>query len=380
MAGDAAERSLLWTDLRWRVAPQLAGAGGAAAAVLESPAGDSEGRRRRGGGRAARKMGTAYREALAPLAAGEEGWEQARAALFALQSETLAGDGRGSLTQLQQGVLTVAQELAERSPEALPPLIRLHDALYQGFRRRRVFSLASFNRLMVESLAELYAARGGSQELAAYALVSLGGYLQEANLPATSSRLFRRALALDPGSRAARLALGSLHERLGDPRGAVAQLEPALAAAPGDAEARLRLAVNLGRGGGDRRRSQGLFEEVVRGDGPAWVRALAHQELARHELALGDAAAAARRLEAAVQELPDDRGLHLLLAVAYDRLRQPRESLDALTRVGSGGGESPRKRYDGWPQGAIDGARSRLESDAGERRTELVRALDGGRG
>lgn len=380
MAGEAAERSLLWTDLRWRVATQLAGAGGGAAELLEPPAQTATGGQRRRAGRGAQRTAAAYREALAPLAAGDGGWEPARAALFALQSEALADDGRGSLSQLQQGVHALAQEIAARAPEALPPLIRLHDGLYQDYRRRRVFSLASFNRLMVESLAELYAANGGANDLAAAALVSLGGYLQEANLTASSSRLFRRALALDPGSRAARLALASLHERLGDPRGAVEQLGPALAAAPGDAEAKLRLAINLGRGGGDRRQSETLLEEVAAGDGPAWVRAVAHQELARRDLAAGDAAAAARRLEAAVQELPDDRGLHLLLALAYDRLRQPREALDTLTRVGSGGGESPRKRYDEWPEGAIEIARSRLESGAEERRAELVRALDGGRG
>ncbi len=381
MAGEAAERSLLWTDLRWRVGSQLAGAGGGAAALLEPPAEtETGGQRRRSAGRGAQRTAAAYRAALAPLAAGDEGWEPARAALFALQSEALAADGRGSLSQLQQGLLAFAQELAARAPEALPPLIRLHDGLYQDYRRRRVFSLASFNRLMVESLAELYAANGGAGDLAAAALVSLGGYLQEANLPASSSRLLRRALALDPGSRAARLALASLHERLGDPRGAVDQLGPALAAAPGDAEAKLRLAINLGRGGGDRRQSATLLEEVAAGDGPAWVRAVAHQELARRDLTAGDAAAAARRLEAAVQELPDDRGLHLLLALAYDRLRQPREALDTLTRVGSGGGESPRKRYDDWPEEAIGIARSRLESGAAERRPELVRALDGGRG
>lgn len=379
MAGDAAGRALLWTDLRWRVSPQLAQSGGAAAAVVESSEKGARGRGRRGG-RGARKMAAAYREALTPLTTGEGGWDAARSALFELQSATLAGDHRGSLSQLQAGVRSLAEELAKDSPEALPPLIVLHESLYRDYRRRRVFSLASFNRLMVESLAELYASSGGSPELAALALVSLGGYLQEANLPATSSRLFRRALALDPESRAAHLALGSLHERLGDPRGAVEQLGPALRAEPNDAEARLRLAVNLGRGGGDRRRSEELLEEVTAGDGPSWVRAIAYQELARRELAIGNAETAARRLETAVQQLPDDRGLHLLLAVAYDRLRQPREALDALTRVGAGGGESPRKRYDDWPQGAIDGARSRLESGAHERRAELARALDGGRG
>lgn len=392
VADDSGERSLVWTDLRWRLGGERLAEGDPAERMTLETGDDRRRRRgnRRRAGRRHRRAAAEYRAALAPLLVagndrGEGGgapattagqrWIAARASLFEYQSSALGEGAGGSLSALQVGALATARGLAESHPESLPVLIRLHEELYGTFRERKLFSLASYNRLMTESLVELYAESGGDAGVAADALVSLGGYLQEANLPSTASRLFRRALALDSGHVEARLALAALYERLGAPRRAAEQLAPAVEAEPDHTEAKLRLAVNLARSG-DRRRARQLLAEVAEGSGPSWLRSLAVQELTRQDLATGSPQAAAERIEKFLPELPGDRGLRLLLANAYDRLKRPQEALDLLSAMHPTRSESPRRRYDGWPRDALAATRERLDRAAAERRPELVAGLE----
>jgi len=371
------ERALLWTDLRWLMAGGSKAPAQTAARERPDPEKVEKRRsRRRERRRQVAALADEYRQVLRTLAEGSE--TAARAALFDLESQVLDRSSPNSLLALQAAELTVAEELAESELESLIPLIMLHDELYQTYRQRRVFSLVFHTRTMVELFAELYARHGksqGSRVVAARVLSSLGGYLQDANLPASSREVFNRALDHDPTSPAALLALAASYEKYGDFAEARRLLQTLVEAHPRFAEARLRLGINLERTGGGPL-ARGEFEKVLELEAPLWVRTLAYQELARSWLATGGADRAAEILEQAIEEIPGEESNYLLLAHVYDRLQSPNQAFE-LVRLATGLDQkvSARKIYDSWPEGALAEARSALAKAAEVRRVSLERLL-----
>ncbi len=370
---DTKDRSLLWTDLRGRLGDGARPPGEEVEEVGTAPpdaekkvseAAKLEEQRR------IQDLAARYRGALAGLGRGQRA--AARSALLDLESAVLTD---GSLKTMQTAQLLVAEQLAAGDVESLIPVLVLHDDLYATYRQRHLFSLGFNAREMIETLAELYAQRGateGSKVVAARVLASLGGHLQEANLPSSSRRLYRRALEHDPKNLAALLGLAISFERYAEYPRAVEVLEKLGAAHPGFGEGSLRLAINLDRLG-QRGRCRELLERALEPGTPDWVRSLAYQKLARIALEVEDLETATRLLEQSLEEIPDQHGTVFLLAHVYDRQRAAKKALALLHSIvaAAGGDDSARKRYDGWPVGVLEAQRKQL-SDAAEVRMALV--------
>ncbi|MEE8523453.1 MAG: hypothetical protein V3T72_05940 [Thermoanaerobaculia bacterium] len=385
VASGTRERALLWTDLRGQIvttAPEeaVARAGEPAASPrrLEARTQRREDRRRQLAER--ERLGalaSRYREALALF--GREDAAAARTALFELEAEVLT-DGAGSSQSLRNAQLQVAEQLAAKDVEALIPILVLHQELYLTYRQRRLYSLTASSRTLIEMLAEIYAERGGTQGsgvVAARALASLGGYLQEANLPASSREMFQRALGLDPLSHTAMLGLATSFERYGEYSKAIGVLERLVALHPDLAECRLRLAVDLKRLG-VRGRAVELLERALELEAPAWIHSLARQELARSLIETSSLEQAAAVLEGGLGA-DAEQSTVALLAHVYDRLRRPGKSLELLDGIAPrpAAGSSARKAYDSWPEGPMAEVRQQLAEAAAMRRGLIEELLNG---
>ena len=365
------ERALIWTDLRG----QIAGGGGVAQepAVAARDAGEMVPRGKKDERHVAR-LAASYRQVLAAL--GQDDGSEARSALLDLESRVLTD---GKLVPLKSAQLRVAEELSGQDAECLVPMLDLHGELYSIYRQRSLFSLGSHSRAIIELVAELYAERGGSRGsriVAARALASLAGYLQEANMPSSSRRLYQRALAHDGHNLAALLGLATSYERYGDYPRAISVLEDLVAAHPRSGEGLLRLAVNLDRFGSGLRARQ-MVERAVEVEAPDWVRSLAVQMLARILMEIGNLERAAELLEQSRQELPEQQSSYFLLAHVYDRLRQPFASLELLDAVKESRDPSPRKMYDSWPEASLAAVRRDLSEAAAVRTTAIAQILGG---
>lgn len=383
LAAETRERSLLWTDLRGQIVTD-APAAVAAQVPVEAGGRKLEARTQR---REERRQQLAERERLGALASryrqalafyGREGAAAARTALFELESEVLT-DGDGDSQSLRNAQLQVAEQLAAKDVEALIPVLVLHEELYLTYRQRRLYSLTASSRALIEMLAGIYAERGGTQGsgvVAARALASLGGYLQEANLPASSRGMFQRALEFDPRSDTAMLGLATSYERYGEYSKAIEVLERLAVSHPDLAECRLRLAVDLKRLG-VRARSVELLEQAIELEAPAWIHSLARQELARSLIETSSLEEAAAVLEGGLGAGAEQSTV-ALLAHVNDRLRRPARSLELLESIAPrrAAGASARKAYDSWPEGPMDAVRRQLAEAAAMRRGLIGELLD----
>ncbi len=367
----AGDRGLQWTDLRG----QQSSPARVAETASKPPKEVKTGRRARNQEekRHVSELAAGYRRALALLGSGNQ--TAARSAILDLEAEVLTD---GSIESLRAAELRVASELADIEVESLIPVLVLHDEVYLTYRRRRIYSLSSNARLLIERLAELYAEKGGSEGsriVAGRALASLGGRLQRANLPASSRRLYERALFHDPKNEAAALGLATSFERHANYREAIDVLERLVAAHPTYGEGLLRLAVNLRRIG-LLSRTKDLLSQVTELDAPDWVRAVASQELARSLMVAGDVKRATELLEASVEELPNQQASRVILAHLYDRQRLPMKALEVLkTETPKADGDSARKIYDGWPRQPLESVRSELASAASLRAPLVAKIL-----
>jgi tetratricopeptide (TPR) repeat protein len=206
-----------------------------------------------------------------------------------------------------------------------------------------------------------YAAQAGKPENPAVAdiLADLAGSLQESGLLSTAERLFRRALQFDPENRASLIGLAAGLERMGQYRLASESLAKLVELHTGDAEARLRLGVNLGRLG-EHEKSKRLLQACTQEANPAWVRVVAYQEMARSLVQAGQFEKAHHLLAEAVGKFPADEQLTIALAYVLDRLQQPLEArtvADRLRPAPREAGSSPRFRYSEWPKEDLERSR-----------------------
>ncbi|MCP3958588.1 MAG: hypothetical protein GY719_12115 [bacterium] len=365
------DRGLLWTDLRGQLNKGAAHSQPAAtAAAVPDTEKEMSRAERREDKKRVRELASRYRSTLSTL--GQGNWPAARSALLDLESSILTD---GSLQQLRAAQLLVSEKLAQSDVECLIPVLVLHGELYRAYRQRNLFSLGSNSRAVIELLAELYAERGGtegSRIVAARALASLAGYLQEANLPSNSRRLYERALAHDPSNTAALLGLATSYERYAEYSLAIESLERLVAAHPDSGEGLLRLSINLDRVG-LKPRARDLVSRVIEIEAPDWIRSLAYQRLARAMVDTGDLEQAAQLLERSLDENTDQHGSIYLLAHIYDRQRDAYKALALLQEKPSanGSGTTERKRYDSWPEASLEAMREQL-IEAGKVRAPLI--------
>jgi Flp pilus assembly protein TadD len=322
----------------------------------------------------------AYRKALQLLAAGDE--PAARRAVAAVETPLLTGPDPATPEDVVDIELGVARDLAASKPQSLLPVALLHETLYRDAQQHHDFVLAAHTRELVFALADLYADRSGGPDgkrTASHLLLGLASHLTESAPATLRDRIFKQVLAYDKDEPAAHLHLAAEAEREGRYPDAVGHLERLLRTHPDNAEARVRLAVNLRRLGkiadADR-----LLDALIHGATAAtepWVLALACQETARVLLSAGHLDEAERFLKDALQRLPGDEKLRFQLATVFDLRNDPAQARQVLTgfQPVHDAGESPRHRYNHVPTDALERAWNDLVRTAPESLPALAEAL-----
>ena len=203
-------------------------------------------------------------------------------------------------------------------------------------------------RRMTLDLVDLYAKEAETTEalkLASRVLTGMAAEVYGSGAHISAQSMFSRAVELDETNGVAMLGLGFMYENTG--RGdtqtpkyedAVRMLERAVAVAPELHEARLRLAVNLGRleRGWDGGKHLQLL--IDREDVPPWILSLAYQELARlynsdRRVHAGPAGAGARR-QAVATRTPSCRcSWHMSTSDASSNTRRTRRPIAPPARA-----------------------------------------------
>jgi Tfp pilus assembly protein PilF len=339
---------------------------------------------------AAAPLQAAYLAALRPLAAGDE--IAARSAVAAFEAEQLGSGGASHEALTSEDLIEVEApvvgDLSRRDPEALVALLLLYERLYHQALEHRAYHLATHDGEVLFGLAELYAKQShaaGAREIAAAFLAGLGQG-PEPGLSPLARRALERSLTYDPGNEAALLGLAADAGWRGDVRAAALALERLLKHHPESPEGRLRLALCRARLG-DPGRARQLLGEILAadpahpdsGDPEPWLLSLAYQELARLQLAAGEAEPAARTVEAGLARLPGDEALQLEQAFLLDcrgEHGRAREVLAGLEIHPDEGG-TPRHRYNQPPAAAFDRSQKALEARAAERQPAFAAAAAG---
>lgn len=331
-------------------------------------------------------IGRSYESTLAQFAGGQR--DAAFAALQELENRAVKG---GASDQLIAAEKRVIAEIATRDPQALPALVLLHHDAFVSYRKRQRLQLASHAlRMVVEISAspEMKAAGLPVKRVASLAMTSLAGVAVLLN-PPDAIELLRRSIELDPANTDALLAAGAIYEKYGNYAEAVSALQRRVTIGP-DAEARLRLAINLRRTGRDLE-AEPLLADLARPNAAEeqWVAILASQELANllaDHNRLGDAVA---RLREAAARHSGNGSLRIQLSYLLDRSGDPAAALDAAedaarrvdaAGVGPNGAPDPRLIYNRWPQHAFDGAESGMRQSAEPELPRLAMALGAVRG
>jgi Tfp pilus assembly protein PilF len=284
-----------------------------------------------------------------------------------------------SAEALREVELETAQRLARGDPEVLLPLALLHAELYRSLRVRKELYLAESARRTSADLAAAYAERGGSESVAAQALLSLAADLLASGVQSASRSMLDRALALDGRNEAVGLFLAASAERDGDYPRAVDILERLVQAHPDSAEARLRLGVNLDRIG-KTARAREILQRLISEPVPEWVKTVAFQEMVRLQLQDGRQDRAVTLLRQAVARLPNQTQLAVQLAYLLERqgsAAAAREILAGVKPTPQATDGSPRHRYGQWPTAALDQVRRSLTQQSILRLAALARALEG---
>ncbi|MFQ5350739.1 MAG: hypothetical protein ACE5EG_09890, partial [Thermoanaerobaculia bacterium] len=328
-------------------------------------------------GRAAGAVASAYRRAVSRLAGDSE--TTAVREVAELESRALEGGGDEPLRDLVRGEWRVADELADRDPEVLLPLVSLHLRLDDLYRGERHFLLSSHAQRMAASLATEYAERVTTPEarsIASLALTVLGSDLQASQLWSAAQRLLEQALEIDADNELAIVSLAAGFEKRGLYAEAIGYLERLVDLDPKSAEGRLRLAVNLRRVG-ERERAAELLRRMIAEANPPWALTLAYQEFGRLYLDDGLWAEAVQLLEDAVARLPRQPRLQLLRAYALDRAGQrgTSEVIADLTRIPAGADPSPRYLYNQRTLGDREEIRRLLARNSAVRLPALADAL-----
>ncbi len=317
---------------------------------------------------------TAYRRALRPLGEGDA--VAARRQVAELELRTIAANSRTSLLTLSEAELAEARDLAKVDPTCLMPLALLHRDLYRGYSARHEGLLAAHARKMAitfaEDLGRMKPYYGFSEGL----MVNFASDLAQSGASSAARDLLERALRLDRGYRPALLSLGFSLERDSTYLEAAAVYQTLVDTHPDFDEGRLRLAVNLIRTGRDE-----AGEELLRGllgtGAEPWVEAVAAEELVRQSADQRKLLPVAEReVRAALDLLPDDQRLWILLAAILENSDRHDEAVKVLNDLPPAGrGVSPRARYAEWPALGVRASQSHLNRRASEAVPALKAAL-----
>jgi Flp pilus assembly protein TadD len=333
-------------------------------------------------------MENAYRDALRLLGTGDE--KGARAAVSALETSVLVEQQTLSGPELGRAEYAVAHGLAQTQPEALIPVLLLHEQLYRDYLNRNVSMLYSHAREMTFILADLYVKQNNTpaaRELAARFILGLASEFATTAPRVVRSRAFRKVLDFDSTNEAALLCLAIDAERNAEYQAAADYLGKLVQKNPKHAEGKVRLALNQARLG-HRKDARRQFEEVIKdesggaGAAPVWLLAVAYQELSRLLIDSEDYEAAERVLRAGLARLPEDEKLSLELALVLDQRKNRSESRAVLETVRPKttprGFDSARRRYTQLPVELLERERMGLQQSAAERLHSLAVAVPAG--
>jgi Flp pilus assembly protein TadD len=144
--------------------------------------------------------------------------------------------------------------------------------------------------------------------------------------------MFQKAIEMDGHNVPALLELSTVYEKNAQAESAVKLLRQALTVEPANAEARLRLALNLKRLE-QTEESRKLLEGLTADKDPSWVTPLAYQELARLDCERGKSSEAEKVLRQAIERFPEDLRLRIQLAAVLDRRGAPGEATALIEKA-----------------------------------------------
>ncbi len=332
-----------------------------------------------GGGSLRRRAARGYRTALLDYV--EQGSQDKAVEEMAQAEFAFVAEHPSRMPALRRGELETARTIDASEGHAVLPLLVLHHEAYLEHFRRQRFALATHSRVMVMELAELLSRRStdfADRGLVADVLTSLAEYAERQRMSIPSQQLLGQALELDADHEEARLLLAISYERMGRYLTAREELRALVTGSSQNMEARLRLAVMMERTG-DFKDCERTLRKLVRERPADWLLSLAYQTLARVVGRRRDFDEAVRLLEQAVDRLPDDQRLQLLLAYCLDRAGRPREAAQLVERVpveALGAGRTHRYHYTESPAAALAPLRKRLDQAVAVRLPRLARALE----
>jgi len=322
-----------------------------------------------------------YRDAVAKAAA--EGSADSIAELAAFERAALGSGSAGDLGRLGSAERSLARSAAKVSPQALLGLCLVELDVYREHSRDSAYLAIGHSRRMIEEMAEMLASNAkdeAGKQLAADVLTAFASELQTVGSFVSAERLFVRSTAIHSDEIAALMGRACILERLGDAKHTLEILEQVLTRRPGHPEAELRLGVNLRRVGRTDAARKALVASTAE-NRPAWVRAVAWQELAAMDLAAEHADAALQILRTASAALPDDASLQVMLASMLDRERHHREALAVVNTIVSrrgSAGQSARLVYAQPPLEDLKELLARLDAQRARSLAALAEVGKGG--
>ena len=207
-------------------------------------------------------------------------------------------------------------------------------------------------------------------------MVNLASDLAQAGTSTTARETLERALDLDPKDRSAMLFLGFSFERASEYLEASFEYQRLVNAHPDFDEGQLRLAVNLTRTGHGGTGREILGRLLDTGSAP-WIEAVAAQELVRIQIRRDKLGEAERLVRSALERMPDDQRLWILLASIFEQTGRYSEAVEVLSNLPPAGrGVSPRARYAEWPALGTTASQTYLITAAEEAAPALQAALD----
>ena len=311
-----------------------------------------------------------YREVLSILATGDQ--QAALQALFDFETSVVGEEQPWKRVEdfWRLKLRTLREMLDAETLALLKPVIMLHhDANQMYLQQDRPF-LASHSRIMSVELAEIFADRANSaaaREFSGWVMTSLGAMLWHPSSVISSADLFYRAQLVDPANPVALMGLGAAYERNAKYERAMEYFSRRLEIDPENSEATLHLALCQMRSEGpDRDRGLETLEDLQGPETPNWMRSIAHQEVARAQIAAQELESAEATLRRGLEALPGDQQLSLQLALLLDGWRRPQEALGVLKTIDAARGQqpSPRLVYDVWEPTELQETRERLRNDA----------------
>jgi tetratricopeptide (TPR) repeat protein len=319
----------------------------------------------------------AYRRALRPL--GEGDGVRARRQVAELERRVVVGSSRTALLTLREAELAEAKALAKTDPACLMPLAMLHRDLYRGYSARHEGLLSSHARKMAITYAEELGRAKPYSGFSEGLMVNFASDLAQGGASSAARDLLERAVRLNRGYLPAMLSLGFSFERNAEYLEAASVYETLVDTHPTFDEGRLRLGINLIRTGRDE-----AGEELLRGlvgtGARSWVEAVAAQELVRQKAGKRKRLPEAEReARAALELIPDDQRLWIMLAAILERSNRHGEAVEVVRGLPPAGrGVSPRARYGEWPALGFRASQAHLNRRASEALPALKATLDSG--